>query len=107
MAKLYLIPTPIGNLDDITLRAIKLLQAVDLILAEDTRTSSVLLAHLGIEKKMQAHHKFNEHATVASIVRRIEGGSDVALISDAGTPGISDPGFLLVRPLFCTESEMN
>ncbi len=97
MAKLYIVPTPIGNLDDITLRAVKTLQSVDLILAEDTRTSSVLLKHLGIEKPMRAHHKFNEHATVAAVAETIEAGRDVALVSDAGTPGISDPGFLLVR----------
>ncbi|MGN0007249.1 MAG: 16S rRNA (cytidine(1402)-2'-O)-methyltransferase [Alistipes sp.] len=97
MAKLYIVPTPIGNLDDITLRAVKVLQSVDLILAEDTRTSSVLLRHLGIEKPMRPHHKFNEHATVEAVARMIAEGRDVALVSDAGTPGISDPGFLLVR----------
>ncbi len=97
MAKLYIVPTPIGNLDDITLRAVKVLQSVDLILAEDTRTSSVLLKHLGIEKPMRPHHKFNEHATVEALAQTIEAGRDVALVSDAGTPGISDPGFLLVR----------
>ncbi len=97
MAKLYIVPTPIGNLDDITLRAIRVLQEVDFILAEDTRTSSVLLRHLGIEKRMYAHHKFNEHATVQLVAEAIAGGRTVALISDAGTPGISDPGFLLVR----------
>lgn len=97
MAKLYIVPTPIGNLDDITLRAIRVLQEVDFILAEDTRTSSVLLRHLGIEKRMHAHHKFNEHATVQMVAEAIAGGRTVALISDAGTPGISDPGFLLVR----------
>ena len=97
MAKLYIVPTPIGNLDDITIRAVRVLSEVDFILAEDTRTSSVLLKHLGIEKKMYAHHKFNEHQTVESIVNRIKGGQTVALISDAGTPGISDPGFLVVR----------
>lgn len=97
MAKLYLVPTPIGNLDDITLRAVKVLAEVDFILAEDTRTSSVLLKHLGIEKKMYAHHKFNEHATVGMVAESIAQGRSAALISDAGTPGISDPGFLLVR----------
>ena len=97
MAKLYLVPTPIGNLDDITLRAVQVLREVDLILAEDTRTSSVLLRHLGIEKRLQAHHKFNEHATVHAVAEAIAEGRNVALISDAGTPGISDPGFLLVR----------
>ena len=97
MAKLYIVPTPIGNLDDITLRAVRVLQEVDLILAEDTRTSSVLLKHLGIEKPMRPHHKFNEHATVGALAQTIAAGRDVALVSDAGTPGISDPGFLLVR----------
>lgn len=97
MAKLYIVPTPIGNLDDITLRAIKVLEEVDFILAEDTRTSSVLLKHLGIDKPLRSHHKFNEHATVAAVAESIEAGRNVALISDAGTPGISDPGFLLVR----------
>lgn len=97
MAKLYIVPTPIGNLDDITLRAVKVLQEVDFILAEDTRTSSFLLKHLGIEKKMYSHHKFNEHATVRMVAESIAAGRTVALISDAGTPGISDPGFLLVR----------
>ena len=97
MAKLYIIPTPIGNLEDITLRAIRILSEVDFILAEDTRTSSFLLQHLGIEKKMYSHHKFNEHTTVEMIAARIEAGASVGVISDAGTPGISDPGFLLVR----------
>ena len=97
MAKLYIVPTPIGNLEDITLRAIKVLQEVDFILAEDTRTSSVLLKHLGIEKPLRSHHKFNEHATVAAVAESIAAGRNVALVSDAGTPGISDPGFLLVR----------
>ncbi|MBR4995443.1 MAG: 16S rRNA (cytidine(1402)-2'-O)-methyltransferase [Alistipes sp.] len=102
MSKLYIVPTPIGNLDDITLRAIKVLQQVDFILAEDTRTSSFLLKHLGIEKRLQSHHKFNEHATAASVAEAIGAGREVALISDAGTPGISDPGFLLVRT--CVEA---
>lgn len=97
MAKLFIVPTPIGNLEDITLRAIRTLEEVDYILAEDTRTTSVLLKHLGIEKKMYSHHKFNEHATSAMVAEAIEGGRNVALVSDAGTPGISDPGFLLVR----------
>lgn len=95
--KLYVVPTPIGNLEDITLRAIRVLKEVDLVLAEDTRTTSFLLKHLGIEKRMFAHHKFNEHAAVESLALRIEGGENVALVSDAGTPGISDPGFLLAR----------
>lgn len=102
MSKLYIVPTPIGNLDDITLRAIKVLQQVDYILAEDTRTSSFLLKHLGIEKRLYSHHKFNEHATAASVAEAIGEGREVALISDAGTPGISDPGFLLVRT--CVEA---
>ncbi len=97
MAKLYIVPTPIGNLDDITLRAVDTLRSVDFILAEDTRTSAVLLKHLGIEKRMYSHNKFNEHATVRQVADAIAGGRDVALVSDAGTPGISDPGFLLVR----------
>lgn len=102
MSKLYIVPTPIGNLDDITLRAIRVLREVDFILAEDTRTSAFLLKHLGIEKKMYSHHKFNEHATVQMVAESIEAGRTVALISDAGTPGISDPGFLLVRT--CVEA---
>ena len=97
MAKLYVVPTPIGNLEDITLRAINILRDVDFILAEDTRTTSHLLRHLGIEKPMYSHHKFNEHATVGRVAESIAAGRDVALVSDAGTPGISDPGFLLVR----------
>lgn len=102
MAKLFIVPTPIGNLEDITLRAIRTLEEVDYILAEDTRTTSVLLKHLGIEKKMYSHHKFNEHATSAMVAEAIESGRNVALVSDAGTPGISDPGFLLVRT--CVEA---
>ena len=94
---MYIVPTPIGNLEDITLRAIRVLEEVDFILAEDTRTSSVLLKHLNIEKPLRSHHKFNEHATVRAVAEAIEAGKNVALISDAGTPGISDPGFLLVR----------
>ena len=97
MAKLYIVPTPIGNLEDFTYRAVRILSEVDFILAEDTRTSSVLLRHYGIEKKLYSHHKFNEHATVEMVVREVEAGRNAALISDAGTPGISDPGFLLVR----------
>ncbi len=97
MAKLYLVPTPIGNLDDITLRAVEVLRTVDLILAEDTRTTSFLLRHLGIEKPLRSHHKFNEHATAQFFMETVAAGQNVALVSDAGTPGISDPGFLLVR----------
>ena len=97
MAKLYIVPTPIGNLDDITLRAVNVLRTVDFILAEDTRTTSFLLKHLGIEKKLRSHHKFNAHATVELVAGEIAAGRDAALVSDAGTPGSSDPGFLLVR----------
>ena len=97
MAKLYLIPTPVGNMEDITLRALRLLKEVDLILAEDTRTSSKLLKHYDITTPLLSHHKFNEHQQVERIAERIEKGENIALISDAGTPGISDPGFLLTR----------
>ena len=90
-------PTPVGNMEDITYRAVRVLKEADLILAEDTRTSSVLLQHYDIRGELLSHHKFNEHETVQQVVRKIEGGLTVALISDAGTPGISDPGFLLVR----------
>ncbi len=95
--KLYIVPTPIGNLEDITLRAIRILKEVDIILAEDTRTSGKLLKHFSIETAMQSHHMHNEHKTVNSIVNRIKNGEIIALISDAGTPAISDPGFLLAR----------
>ena len=94
---LYLIPTPIGNLEDITLRAIRILNEVDFILSEDTRKTGILLNHLGINKKMISHHQFNEHRAVASIVGKLKSGEVAALVSEAGTPGISDPGFLLVR----------
>lgn len=97
MAKLYVIPTPIGNLDDITIRAIKTLEFVDIILCEDTRRSQKLLSHLGIKSKLKSHHKFNEHKQVNNIVNKIKSGINIGVISDAGTPGISDPGFLLVR----------
>ncbi len=97
MAKLYIVPTPIGNLDDITLRAVKVLSEADVVLAEDTRTSGFLLKHLGLDKKLWSHHKFNEHAAVEAVASAILGGETMALVSDAGTPGISDPGFLLVR----------
>lgn len=97
MGKLYVVPTPVGNMEDLTFRAIRILKEADLILAEDTRTSGILLKHYEIKNAMQSHHKFNEHQTVESIVNRIKGGQTVALISDAGTPGISDPGFLVVR----------
>lgn len=97
MAKLTIVPTPIGNLEDITLRALSTLKRVRLILAEDTRTTSILLAHFGIKCPLQSHHMHNEHKTLEVICRRIEECEDVALVSDAGTPAISDPGFLLVR----------
>jgi 16S rRNA (cytidine1402-2'-O)-methyltransferase len=96
-AHLYLVPTPIGNLGDITIRALEVLKSVDLILAEDTRTSSVLLKHYQIQKPLRAFHIFNEHQALADIRVRLQAGEKIALISDAGTPGISDPGFLLVR----------
>ena len=94
---LYVVPTPVGNLEDITLRALRVLKEVDLILAEDTRTSSVLLKHYDIHTPLKSHHKFNEHETSDQMAERIAAGLNVALISDAGTPGISDPGFMLVR----------
>ena len=99
---LYIVPTPVGNLEDMTFRAIRVLKEADLILAEDTRTSSVLLKHYEITARMESHHKFNEHEKVDSVRDRILAGQTVALISDAGTPGISDPGFLLVRT--CVEA---
>ncbi len=97
MAKLILVPTPVGNLEDITLRAIRILKEADLILAEDTRTSSHLLKHLGISKPMKSYHAHNEHRMLEDIIQGIEAGQNIALITDAGTPGISDPGFLIVR----------
>ena len=104
MAKLYIVPTPIGNLEDITLRAIKVLKKVDLILCEDTRRSKKLLNHLEIDVPLRSHHKFNEHSEVSYIVKKIVEGSNMALISDAGVPGISDPGFLIVRT--CLENNI-
>lgn len=95
--KLYIVPTPVGNMEDITLRALRVLKEADLILAEDTRTSGVLLKHYQISRPMQSHHKFNEHETVSAVADRVEAGCTVALVSDAGTPGISDPGFMMVR----------
>ena len=94
---LYLVPTPVGNLEDITLRALRVLKEADLILAEDTRTSGLLLKHFDIRRPMLSYHKFNEHQTVAHIVERLLAGETVAVVSDAGTPGISDPGFLVAR----------
>ena len=95
--KLYLVPTPVGNLGDMTYRGVEVLRSVDLILAEDTRTSRVLMQHYGIETPLQSYHIFNEHQTVASLVERLKAGTTIAVVTDAGTPGISDPGFLLVR----------
>jgi len=97
MGILYIVPTPVGNMEDMTFRAIRVLKEADLILAEDTRTSGILLKHYDIQNHLMSHHKFNEHGTSANIVERLRGGATVALISDAGTPGISDPGFYLVR----------
>jgi 16S rRNA (cytidine1402-2'-O)-methyltransferase len=104
MSKLYIVPTPIGNLDDMTLRAIKVLKEVDLILAEDTRTSGKLLKHFEIKTHMQSHHLHNEHKTINGIVQKLKSGNTIALISDAGTPAISDPGFLLSRA--CIENNI-
>ena len=104
MSKLYIVPTPIGNLEDMTFRAVRILKDVDFILAEDTRTTGFLLKHYGIETRMVSHHKFNEHDTVSRVVSRIEAGETAALVSDAGTPGISDPGYLLVA--HCIQSEI-
>ena len=97
MAKLFIVPTPIGNLEDITFRAVRVLKEVDLILAEDTRTTGILLKHYQIENRLQSHHTFNEHQCVEKIAARVKAGENIALVSDAGTPAISDPGFLLVR----------
>ncbi|MGI6243605.1 MAG: 16S rRNA (cytidine(1402)-2'-O)-methyltransferase [Prevotella sp.] len=97
MGILYIVPTPVGNMDDMTLRAIRILKEADLVLAEDTRTSGILLKHFDIKNRLMSHHKFNEHGTAAGIVERLKAGQTIALISDAGTPGISDPGFYLAR----------
>ena len=104
MSKLYIVPTPIGNLKDITFRAIDVLKDVDLILAEDTRTSGKLLKHYEINTQMQSHHMHNEHKTVAGLIQKLKSGMTIALISDAGTPAISDPGFLLTRA--CVENKI-
>lgn len=104
MSKLYIVPTPIGNLKDITLRAIEVMKDVDLILAEDTRTSGKLLKHYDIPTRMQSHHMHNEHKTVDALIQKLKAGASIALISDAGTPAISDPGFLLVRA--CIENDI-
>ena len=97
MGKLYIVPTPVGNMEDMTFRAIRVLKEADLILAEDTRTSGILLKHYDIQNRLMSHHKFNEHGTSKTVVDRLRAGETIALISDAGTPGISDPGFYLVR----------
>lgn len=97
MGTLYLVPTPVGNFEDITMRALKVLREADLVLAEDTRTSGNLLKHFDIRNAMLSYHKFNEHKTVESIVKRLQAGQTIAVVSDAGTPGISDPGFLVTR----------
>ncbi len=107
MSKLYLVPTPIGNLEDITLRAIRILKEVDLILAEDTRTSGKLLKHFDIKTPMQSHHMHNEHQLVDKIIGKLKSGESIAVISDAGTPGISDPGFLLTRACLQNEIEVD
>ena len=97
MGCLYLVPTPVGNLEDITMRALRVLKEVDLILAEDTRTTGILLQHYEIRNSLCAHHKFNEHQTAEAFAKRMAAGEEMALVTDAGTPGISDPGFMLVR----------
>lgn len=97
MGTLYVVPTPVGNMEDMTLRAIRILREADLVLAEDTRTSGILLKHFDISQHLMSHHKFNEHGTSAAVVERLRAGQTIALVSDAGTPGISDPGFFLVR----------
>jgi 16S rRNA (cytidine1402-2'-O)-methyltransferase len=104
--KLFLVPTPIGNLEDITLRAIRVLKEVDIILAEDTRTSSPMLKHYGIDKKLFSHHQHNEHKALNEIIRFLKEGQNIALISDAGTPAISDPGYLLVREAIKNEIDI-
>ena len=104
---LYLVPTPIGNLEDMTFRAIRILKEVDVILAEDTRTSAPMLKHFGIDKKAYSHHQHNEHKATSEVIKFLKQGQNVALISDAGTPAISDPGFFLVREVLKNEIEVN
>ncbi len=106
MSQLILIPTPIGNLDDITIRAKKMLEEVDLVLAEDSRKTIFLLKHLGISKPVHSHHKFNEHKSLQSVIEQLQQGKVIGLVTDAGTPGISDPGFLLVRECIRNEIEV-
>ncbi|MBP5355323.1 MAG: 16S rRNA (cytidine(1402)-2'-O)-methyltransferase [Prevotella sp.] len=106
MGMLYVVPTPVGNMEDMTFRAIRILKEADLILAEDTRTSGILLKHYEIKNQLMSHHKFNEHGTTAGIVERLKAGATIALISDAGTPGISDPGFYLVREAVAAGQEV-
>jgi len=106
MSKLYLVPTPIGNLEDITLRAIRILKEVDLILCEDTRKTSILLKHYQITNKIKSHHKFNEHKTLSQVINDLKTGQNIALVTDAGTPSISDPGFLIVRECIANQIQV-
>ena len=106
MSKLYLVPTPIGNLEDITLRAIRILKEVDLILCEDTRKTSILLKHYQIANQIKSHHKFNEHKTLSQVISDLKSGKNIALVTDAGTPSISDPGFLIVRECIANQIEV-
>ena len=106
MGMLYIVPTPVGNMEDITLRALRVLKEADIILAEDTRTTGVLLKHYDIQGHLLSHHKFNEHGTTASVIERLKAGQTIALVSDAGTPGISDPGFFLVREAVAAGEEV-
>ncbi|MBO4822460.1 MAG: 16S rRNA (cytidine(1402)-2'-O)-methyltransferase [Prevotella sp.] len=106
MGMLYIVPTPVGNMEDITLRALRVLREADIILAEDTRTTGVLLKHYDIQGRLLSHHKFNEHGTTASVIERLKAGQTIALVSDAGTPGISDPGFFLVREAVAAGEEV-